>query len=254
MAADHGDPARRHYERLAASYDQNWAYSPPYISWMTGRILDRAAIQPGETVADIGCGTGLYARGLAAVAGTVICADPSPAMLARLPGSPALVPVQASAQDVAAHRTRLPGGRPDVIIMKEAIHHVPGSERPATVAGLAGLLSPGGRILIIMLPARISYPLFTAALERFERCQPDPAAVAAMLRDAGLQTGLTYDSYRLSLPRQRYLAMVRDRYMSLLAAFSDAQIENGIDEIARRYPADRLEFDDTFAFIRGLTP
>jgi protein-L-isoaspartate O-methyltransferase len=246
------DPAHAHYDRLAASYDENWAYSPPYITWMTGRITDLAAIRAGETVADIGCGTGLYARGLAAVAGTVVCADPSPAMLSQLPDDPALIPVEASAQDVAMGRVLLPAGPPDVIVVKEAIHHVPGSERPATLGGLAGLLPPGGRIMIVMLPARISYPLFTAALERFERLQPEPAAVAAALADSGLETGLTYDSYQLSLPKERYLAMVRARYMSLLAAFDDTQLENGIAEIARRYPGDRLDFQDTFAFIRGL--
>ena len=63
MTSSHGDGTQAHYDRLAASYDQNWAYSPAYIAWMTRCILDRAAIQPGQVVADIGCGTGLYSRG-----------------------------------------------------------------------------------------------------------------------------------------------------------------------------------------------
>jgi SAM-dependent methyltransferase len=246
------DSAQVHYGRLAASYDQNWVYSPAYIAWMTGRILDLADIRPGEAVADIGCGTGIYSRGLAAAAGKVICADPSPAMLSQLPADPALVPVRASAQDIASGRVTLPADGLDVIVMKEAIHHVPPGDRPATVRGLAGLLSPGGRIVIVMLPARISYPLFAAALERFERSQPDPAAIGAVLRDAGLGTEQTYDSYQLSFPKDRYLTMVRDRYMSLLADFDDAEIERGIAEIQERYPGDRLEFRDTFAFIRGI--
>ncbi|HEY2579464.1 MAG TPA: methyltransferase domain-containing protein [Streptosporangiaceae bacterium] len=248
----HDGPAQAHYGRLAASYDQNWAYSPAYIAWMTRSILDRAAVQPGEIAADIGCGTGLYSRGLATAAGMVICADPSQAMLSQLPAGPALVPVAASAQDVAARRVQLPADRLDVIVMKEAIHHVPATDRPATLRGLAGLLPPGGRIVIVMLPARISYPLFTAALDRFGRLQPGPATIAAMLSEAGLDTELTYGSYQLSFPKDRYLAMVRDRYMSLLATFSDAEIGRGIAEIQDRYPGDRLEFPDTFAFIRGI--
>jgi len=246
------DRTQAHYGRLAASYDQNWAYSPAYIGWMTRCILGRAALQPGQVVADIGCGTGLYSRGLAAAGATVICADPSQAMLDQLPGSPALLPVRASAQDIAARRATLPADLMDVIVIKEAIHHVPASDRAAVIGGLAGLLAPGGRIVIVMLPARIGYPLFTAALQRFEHLQPDPAAIEAMFSAAGLETELTYDSYPLSFGKDQYLAMVRNRYMSLLASFTDAELEDGIDEIQERYPGDRLEFADRFAFIRGV--
>jgi SAM-dependent methyltransferase len=254
MTSSHGDGAQAHYDRLAASFDDNWAYSPAYITWMTRCILDRAAIAPGQVVVDIGCGTGLYSRQMAAAGTTVICADPSQAMLDQLPGNPALIPVQASAQDIAEHRITLPVGRLDAIVIKEAIHHVPASGRQAVLSGLAGLLAPGGRIVIAMLPASISYPLFTAALQRFESLQPDPAGIAATLSGAGLETELTYDSYTLTFDKDRYLSMVRNRYLSLLADFTDAELERGITEIQERYPGDRLEFADRFAFIRGWRP
>ena len=138
MTSSHADSTQAHYDRLAASYDQNWAYSPAYIAWMSGCILDRAAIQPGQVVADIGSGTGLYSSRLAAAAGRVICADPSQAMLDQLPDDPSRIPVRASAQDIAARRTKLPAERLDVIVMKEAIHHVPASDRATVLRGLAG--------------------------------------------------------------------------------------------------------------------
>jgi SAM-dependent methyltransferase len=252
MTSSQGDGAQAHYDRLAASYDQNWAYSPAYIAWMTSRILDRAATGPGQVVADIGCGTGLYSRQLAAAGATVICADPSQAMLDQLPGDPALVPVRASAQDIAERHVALPAQQLDAIVIKEAVHHIPASDRHAVLNGLAGFLAPGGRIVIAMLPAQIGYPLFTAALKRFESLQPDPADIAAMLSAVGLETELTYDSYPLTFDKDRYLAMVRDRYMSLLADFTDAELERGITEIRERFPGDRLEFADRFAFIRAI--
>ncbi len=252
MTSSHGDGAQAHYDRLAASYDKNWAYSPAYIAWMTRCILDRAAPGPGQVVADIGCGTGLYSRQLAAAGATVICADPSQAMLDQLPGDPALVPVRASAQDIAERRVALPAQRLDAIVIKEAVHHIPASGRHAVLNGLTELLAPGGRIVIAMLPAPITYPLFPAALQRFESLQPDPADIAAALSGAGLETELTYDSYALTFEKDRYLSMVRDRYMSLLADFTDAELERGITEIRERFPGDRLEFADRFAFIRGI--
>lgn len=54
-------------------------------------------------------------------------------------------------------------------------------------------------------------------------------------------------------PAERYLAIVRDRYMSLLSTFDDEEIAAGIEEI-RRYPGERVEFDDHFAFVLGISP
>jgi hypothetical protein len=48
--------------------------------------------------------------------------------------------------------------------------------------------------------------------------------------------------------------MIRDRYMSLLASFTDAELERGITEINEHHPGDRLDFRDRFAFIRGIRP
>jgi 2-polyprenyl-3-methyl-5-hydroxy-6-metoxy-1,4-benzoquinol methylase len=245
------DPTQAHYQRLAARYDDNWAYNPAHIAWMTSRIIRHADIGSGQTVADIGCGTGLYSRGLTAAARAVICADPSQAMLDQLPADPALIPVLASAEDIATHRVTLPAQRLDAMVIKEALHHVPADRRPAVLHGLAGLLPPGGRILIVMLPVRIDYPLFTAALERFASLQPEPSGIAAMLAATGLETEVTYDSYRLTVEKDRYLSMVRSRYMSLLSTFTDAELDQGITEIQNRHPDDHLEFTDQFAFIRG---
>jgi ubiquinone/menaquinone biosynthesis C-methylase UbiE len=241
-----------HYDRLAASFDESWAYSPDFTGWMTSRILDRAGIRPGDRVADIGCGTGLYARGLARLAGHVVCVDPSQAMLDQLPAGSVYLPVRATAEEVASGAVGLPYATFDVIVMKEAIHHVSASDRPGVLRGLAALLAPQGRIVVVMLPTRIGYPLFSAALKLFEQHQPDPASIADILAGAGLRTELTYDSFPLSFSKQRYAGMIRNRYMSLLASFTDAELESGIAEISERYPGDRLDFRDRFAFIRGI--
>lgn len=239
-----------HYDRLADRYDQNWTHSPAFIDWMTGHILDRLTLRVGERVADIGCGTGLYVKGLAERVGRVLCVDPSPKMLAQLPEGEALQPVQASAEDVAAGRVALPYTQLDAVLIKEAIHHV--RDPSAVLHGLARLLAPGGRLLVVMLPARIEYPLFSAALELFERLQPDPEEISAAMRSAGLAVDLRYESFTLSFEKSRYLAMVRSRYMSLLSSFSDAELERGIAEIDARHPDERLVYRDRQAFILGV--
>lgn len=244
-----GDVTREHYDRLAASFDENWAYSPAFVEWMTASIQRRLQVGAGDVIADIGCGTGLYARGLAEHAQAVVCVDASQAMLEQLPASERLIPVNAAVEEVAAGLAALPYERYDAILLKEVLHHVD-DPRPV-IGGLAGLLKPGGRMLVAMLPARISYPLFTAALQRFVDGQPDPARMAEAMRAAELQTELTYEGFPLVFPTERYLQMVRNRYMSLLSHFSDEQLEAGVEEIRRANPGEEIAFTDTFAFVLG---
>jgi len=244
-----GNVTGDHYARLAATYDENWAYSPAFVDWMTGCIQRRLRITEGDLVADIGCGTGLYARRLARYAAAVVCAEPSAPMLAQVPADDTLIPVAASAEDLAAGRVGLPQGGYDAILLKEVLHHV---ADPATViSGLARLLRPGGRMLVVMLPTQISYPLFTAALELFTARQPDPAVIAGNMHTAGLYSALTYESFPLTFLTKRYLQMVRNRYMSLLSYFDDAQLEAGVAEIRQANPGETIAFTDTFAFVLG---
>ncbi len=90
-----GDVTREHYTRLAITYDENWAYSPAFLEWMTGCIMRRLRLTSGDVAADIGCGTGLYARGLAEYAAAVVCVDASEAMLAQVPADERLITVAA---------------------------------------------------------------------------------------------------------------------------------------------------------------
>ncbi|ESZ99790.1 hypothetical protein CcI156_22365 [Frankia sp. CcI156] len=248
-----------HYERLAGAYDQNWTYSDVFLDWMTREMAGALTLTSHDRIIDVGCGTGLYTRRVFEIvrpSTPILCADPSEGMLSQLPSDPGFRPVHASAEQLAGAAspdatTAVGPGSLDVVMIKEAIHHVAPADRPRVIAGLTGLLGDGGRFLIVMLPIRISYPLFVAALERFEELQPDPADIADHMRDAGLTASLTYRDHPLSIPKDRYLAMVRSRYMSLLSTFDDDQIEAGVAEIDARHPEPVLFFPDRFAFVLG---
>jgi SAM-dependent methyltransferase len=238
-----------HYEQLADRFDANWAYSDAFVSWMTSQIYDRLRPREGDRVLDAGCGTGLYARGLAERAGLVVCADASAAMLGQLPTGMQLVPVCASVEEIASGQAALPYRSFDAVLAKEVLHHVPRAERAAALRGLARILVPGGRLLVVMLPPVISYPLFEAALRRYERRPINPAEVAATLRAAGVRVEVSYASFRLRLAKERWLQMVADRYMSLLAGFTEPELSAGVQEIEARFLGPVLEFEDRFAFI-----
>ncbi|SQD95032.1 Methyltransferase type 11 [Parafrankia sp. Ea1.12] len=257
-----GPETSAHYERLAGSYDQNWTYNDAFLDWMAGEITGVLALTSDDRIADVGCGTGLYTgRILNRVrpAGPILCIDPSEGMLSQLPPDPLLLPVHASAEQLAKgatdsrgdHAAPVPRGSLDALVIKEAVHHVATGDRPWVITGLTDLLRPAGRFLVVMLPTRISYPLFDRALRRFEELQPDPEDIAGHMRAAGLTVDLSYRDFPLEIPKDRYLQMVRNRYMSLLAMFDDDEIAAGVDEIDRRHPEPILSFPDRFAFVLG---
>jgi ubiquinone/menaquinone biosynthesis C-methylase UbiE len=234
-----------HYERLAGRFEQNWAYSEGFVAWMARNIGERLGPRPGDRVLDAGSGTGLYARGLAEQAGAVVCVDPSPKMLEQLPSDKALGAVCASIEDLASGAVALPYEQFDIILAKEVLHHT--VDRVAALRWLASVLAPDGRLLVVMLPPVIRYPLFAAALCRYERHPIEPAGVAATLTEAGLDAEVTYASYDVVISKDRWL--VADRYMSLLTKFDDAELQAGIAEIDACHPGPMIEFEDRFAFV-----
>lgn len=245
---------RGHYEELAADYDEHWVYGPGYVPWMSGRIAEALRLGPMDRIADIGSGTGLFAREVAQQLQPrhpILCVDPSAAMLGQLGTPPPadLTPIVASAEDIAEGRTRLPYEQLEAMWLKESVHHV--ADPAHTLRGLAERLAPGSRLLVVMLPATIQYPLFEAALARFEELQPDPAVIKGHLRAAGLEAGLSHVEHELRIDRDKYLGMVRARYMSLLSTFSDSEIEKGIEEMRVAHPEPVLTFPDRFAFVLG---
>ncbi|MFE5592331.1 class I SAM-dependent methyltransferase [Streptomyces sp. NPDC056549] len=221
---------------------------------MSGQIAKALRLAPTDRIADVGSGTGLFAREVAnqlQPRHPILCIDPSEAMLSQLGAPPPanLAPIVASAEDIAEARTRLPYAQLDAMWLKESVHHVADQEH--TLCGLVDQLAPGGRVLVVMLPGAIQYPLFKAALARFEELQPNPDVIEGHLRTAGLKASLTYIEHELRIDRDKYLSMVRARYMSLLFTFSDDEIEMGIEEMRLAHPEPVLVFPDRFAFVLG---
>lgn len=248
-----GDETLRHYGRLATDYDNNWTYSQTYIEEFARKLCTSIDLCPSDRIADVGCGTALYTSEIHRQLDPehpILCIDPSAEMLAEISASDGLTPLRASAEEIASREVLIPTSEPlDAIIIKEAIHHV--QNHADTILGLTELLAPGGRMLIVMLPISIDYPLFSAALRKFEELQPDPQEIQSYMTTVGLDARIESVSFTITIERTRYLKMVRSRYMSLLSYFTDDELNVGVEEIGRRFPQPILRFQDSFAFVIG---
>jgi len=101
-------------------------------------------LKPDDTVADIGAGTGYFARRFAQHAAKVYAVDIDAKLLdiARAQAPANLETVLAAPDD-----PRLPAHSVDLIFFCEVIHHI--ENRPAYYRKLDQALKPGGRIVVI---------------------------------------------------------------------------------------------------------
>ncbi len=105
------------------------------------RLLLRALPPGGRTALDVGCGTGRFARRLAARGYTVDALDPSAEVIAEaraLGGGPRFQRADVAERD-------LPEGHYDVVTCLASLHHMPF----ATVTRLRDALAPGGTLLVL---------------------------------------------------------------------------------------------------------
>lgn len=114
-------------------------------------VLDAMALEPGDVVADIGCGSGYYARRMARRVGSegrVYCVDIQPEMLeimgehAAREGITGIVPVLSDADD-----PRLPAAAVDWLILADVYHEM--SEFEAMLGGMRRSLAPGGQVALL---------------------------------------------------------------------------------------------------------
>ena len=115
------------------------------------RVLDAMGLRPGDVVADVGCGSGYYARRMARrvqPGGTVYCEDIQPEMLDIMRGHAAREGVR-GIEAVLGTPTdpRLPAGAIDWIVIADVYHEM--SDPEPMLAGIRRALAPGGRVALL---------------------------------------------------------------------------------------------------------
>ena len=138
MDRDRSVSLLRDYSRQAQTYDETRSASPSVL----GPLREALAGAPGPRLADIGSGTGNYARARRAEGWDPVVVDRQPEMLARA-AAKGLETIEADAR-----RLPLADASFDAAMLVSMLHHV--EDPPAALAEARRILRPGGRLALMV--------------------------------------------------------------------------------------------------------
>lgn len=116
----------------------------------TRRMLRALPVDRGDTVVDVGCGTGWHARWLArkvGPAGAVYCVDLQPEMLERAAALARADGVSLVLVQGAVDHVPVPAGVADLVLLVDVFHEL--SEPVAMLASIREALAPGGVAAVV---------------------------------------------------------------------------------------------------------
>jgi ubiquinone/menaquinone biosynthesis C-methylase UbiE len=155
------DVRERHIAPRTSGVVIRWAARYDILAWLLTRgrehdfrerLISLAGLQRGDSVLDVGCGTGTLA--IAATqhvgpTGKVYGIDASPPMIARARRKAAKAGVAAVFELAAAEKLPFCNGRFDVVLSTLMLHHLPRNARQQCATEIRRVLKAGGRVLAV---------------------------------------------------------------------------------------------------------
>jgi len=137
----------------------------------------------------------------------------------------------------------------DLILIKQTIHFFNLRDIKKILSYSHASLEVGGVILILTLDTKNNeIPTFSLMKQKLNQSFKRDILIWKKLLQLNIKKNITKFSFKVSVKKNTYLKMIKQRYISTLLKFSSPQISNGINEINLKYKKNIL-FNDKLKCI-----
>jgi len=137
----------------------------------------------------------------------------------------------------------------DLILIKQTIHFFNLRDIKRILSYSHASLEVGGIILILTLDTKNNeIPTFSLMKQKLNQSFKRDILIWKKLLQLNIKKNITKFNFKVSVKKNTYLKMIKQRYISTLLRFSSLQISNGINEINLKYKKNIL-FNDKLKCI-----
>jgi ubiquinone/menaquinone biosynthesis C-methylase UbiE len=228
------------------------------------KLIEHAAIQPGERVLDVGCGTGIVARTAAGRTGSVEAVDLNASMLEVARNAAADASLDITWHQGAAESLPMARNSCDVVVSQQAYQFF--EDRGKALQEMHRVLSPGGRAVMSVLRSVNHNHTYQPLINAFRKHGGDELGTMMQspfqdwtmdqLRDACLRAGFQSVSVTISLISARFPSvpdfLQQELSSSPLSGIVSTMEDDVREAIARDVSADLADYIDDQGVIHPL--
>ena len=137
----------------------------------------------------------------------------------------------------------------DLILIKQTVHFFTKTKLNHLLKLAKKNLNPKGRILIFSLKTKNNkIPCFKKMRKNLEKSLKRDEVLFKIIKKNLKRISYTNFNFKVNISKQKYVRMIRERYISCLLNMSNKEIKFGISEIKSKYK-NQIKFTDTLKCI-----
>ena len=132
----------------------------------------------------------------------------------------------------------------DLILIKQTIHLVKKNQINKLLLICKNKLNTNGKIIILSLdPHKNQIPTFVLMKKKLKQSLKRDKSLFQLIKKHNPNLTVKKFIFNVKISKNKYLQMIKDRYISTLLNFTEKQIQNGLNEINKKYKK-KLNFKD----------
>ena len=132
----------------------------------------------------------------------------------------------------------------DLILIKQTIHLVKKNQINKLLLICKNKLNTNGKIIILSLdPHKNEIPAFDLMKKKLKQSLKRDKSLFQLIKKFNTNLTVKKFIFNVKISKNKYLQMIKNRYISTLLNFTEKQIKNGLNEINKKYKK-KLNFKD----------